>query len=85
MLGNFPNMTFSPRYSPDANKVVMSLENGGNSDIYVMDLRNRAVTRLTCESVVIRRRNSVSVAPQSSATGVFSCFSFLKHSFLPST
>ena len=28
MLGNFPNMTFSPRFSPDGNKVVMSLENG---------------------------------------------------------
>ena len=43
MLGNFPNMTFSPRFSPDGNKVVMSLENNGNSDIYMMDLRSRAI------------------------------------------
>ena len=42
MLGNFPNMTFSPRFSPDGNKVALSLENNGNSDIYVMDLRSRA-------------------------------------------
>src|ERR1700759_1302279 len=47
MLGTFTNMTFSPRFSPDGNKVVMTLEQGGNSDIYVMDLRSRAITRLT--------------------------------------
>ena len=41
MLGDFPNMTFSPRFSPDGNKVAMALEQGGNSDIYVMDLRTR--------------------------------------------
>ena len=44
MLGNFPNMTFSPRFSPDGNKVAMTLETAGNSDIYVMDLRTRGVT-----------------------------------------
>ena len=42
MLGNFPNMTFSPRFSPDGNKVALTLETAGNSDIYVMDLRTRA-------------------------------------------
>ena len=41
MLGNFPNMTFSPRFSPDGNKVVMTLDSNGNSDIYVMDLATR--------------------------------------------
>ena len=46
-LGDFPNMTFSPRFSPDGNKVVISLEQNGNSDIYVMDLRTRTSTRLT--------------------------------------
>ena len=33
-LGNFPNMTFSPRFSPDGNRVALTLESGGNSDIY---------------------------------------------------
>jgi len=47
MLGEFSNMTFSPRFSPDGNKVVMSLEKGGVSDIYVMDLRTRNVSQLT--------------------------------------
>ncbi|HUJ03817.1 MAG TPA: hypothetical protein VLW75_09290, partial [Rhizomicrobium sp.] len=52
MLGNFPNMTFSPRFSPDGNKVVMALEEGGNSDIYVMDLRTRSVSRLTTDPAI---------------------------------
>ena len=29
MLGNFPNMTFSPRFSPDGNQVALTLETGG--------------------------------------------------------
>jgi len=36
-----------PRFSPDGNKVIMSLAENGNSDIYVMDLPTRKVTRLT--------------------------------------
>jgi len=46
-LGDFPNMTFAPRFSPDGNSVVMSLAENGNSDIYVMDLRTRQFRRLT--------------------------------------
>jgi TolB protein len=47
VVGNFPNMTFSPRFSPDGQRVVMSLEDGGNANIYAMDLRSRTTTRLT--------------------------------------
>ena len=52
MLGNFPNMTFSPRFSPDGNRVAISLETAGNSDIYVMDLRSRAMQRLTTDPAI---------------------------------
>src|SRR6185503_15551198 len=31
VLGNFPTMTFSPRFSPDGKSVVMALETNGNS------------------------------------------------------
>ena len=31
-LGDFPNMTFSPRFSPDGNRVALTLENGGLVD-----------------------------------------------------
>lgn len=48
VIGNFPGMSFSPRFSPDGQKVVMSLlQPDGNSNIYAMDLRNRSTTRLT--------------------------------------
>ena len=46
-VGNFPGMTFSPRFSPDGQSLVMSLQQGGNSNIFMMDLRSRATTRLT--------------------------------------
>lgn len=48
MLGDFPNMTFAPRFSPDGNKVAMSLSNGaGNAEIYIMDLRTRSSKQIT--------------------------------------
>ena len=40
-------MTFAPQFSPDGNKVIMSLSRNGVTDIYTMDLRTRAVSRLT--------------------------------------
>ena len=47
VVGNFPGMTFSPRFSPDGQRVIMSLQQGSNSNLFVMDLRSRATTRLT--------------------------------------
>ena len=47
IVGDFPGMTFSPRFSPDGQRIIMSLQSGGNSNIYSMDLRSRMTTRLT--------------------------------------
>ena len=47
LLGNFPGMSFAPRFSPDGSKVVMSIAENGQSDIYEMDVRGRALRRLT--------------------------------------
>jgi TolB protein len=47
LLGNFPGMSFAPRFSPDGTKVVMSIAANGQSDIYEMDVRGRALRRLT--------------------------------------
>jgi TolB protein len=47
IVGNFPGMTFSPRFSPDGQKVIMSLSEGSNTNLYTMDLRTRTTTRLT--------------------------------------
>ena len=46
-LGTFRGMTFAPRFSPDGRQVLMSMERSGNSDIFVMDLSTRRLTRLT--------------------------------------
>ena len=40
-------MSFAPRFSPDGNSVVYSLEKGGNTDIYIMSLSSGKQRRLT--------------------------------------
>ena len=41
VVGNFPGMTFAPRFSPDGKKIIMSFAKDGNSDIYTMDLESQ--------------------------------------------
>ncbi|WP_442583627.1 Tol-Pal system beta propeller repeat protein TolB [Mesorhizobium sp. ASY16-5R] len=63
LVGNFPGMTFAPRFSPDGQKVIMSLlRDDGNSNIYAMDLRSRTTTRLT-------NSNSIDTSPSYSPDG----------------
>jgi len=40
-------MSFSPRFLADGQRVIMSLQQGGNSNLFVMDLRRSRTTRLT--------------------------------------
>ena len=49
VLGHFPNMTMAmaPRFSPDDSKVVFAAEQGGATNIYVMNLANQQMRRLT--------------------------------------
>ena len=46
-LGSFDGMSFAPRFSNDGNAIVMSIAEGGNTQIYKMDLRSRRLVRLT--------------------------------------
>jgi TolB protein len=64
IVGEFPNMSFAPRFSPDGQQVIMSLldEDGRNSNINVLDLRSRQVQRLT-------NTPSINTAPSYSPDG----------------
>jgi len=46
-LGTFEGMSFAPRFSHDGKSIVMSIANGGTTQIYKMDLRNRRLIQLT--------------------------------------
>ena len=54
VVGEFPGMTFAPRFSPDGKKIVMSYSdpNVGNSEIYVLDLTTRVSKRITNNSAI---------------------------------
>ncbi|MCR4267262.1 Tol-Pal system beta propeller repeat protein TolB [Nitratireductor sp. ZSWI3] len=53
LVGNFPGMTFAPRFSPNGQRIVMSLlRDDGNSNIFAMDLRSRNTTRLTTANAI---------------------------------
>ncbi len=51
-VGNFPGMTFAPRFSPDGQQIIMSLSEGSSTNLYTMDLRSRATARLTDTSAI---------------------------------
>ncbi|NBB61457.1 Tol-Pal system protein TolB [Pseudomonas sp. ODNR1LW] len=48
-LGEFDGQVLAPRFSNDGNKLAFSIIRGGNTDIYVMDLRSRQLSRLTSD------------------------------------
>ena len=47
LLGNFPGMTFAPRFSPDSRHILLSYAKNGVTDIYEMDLETRQSKKLT--------------------------------------
>jgi TolB protein len=49
IVGDFPTMSFAPRYSPDGNRIIMSLqsEDGTNSNIFEMNLQSRKLRQIT--------------------------------------
>jgi TolB protein len=52
LIGDFAEMSSSPRFSPEGRKIVMALQDGGNSNIYMMDLASKQTTRLTSTSAI---------------------------------
>ncbi len=54
IVGEFPGMTFAPRFSPDGDQIVMSYTDPeiGNSEIYILDLKTRISKRVTNNSAI---------------------------------
>ena len=54
VVGDFPGMTFAPRFSPDGKKIVMSYSDPkvGNSEIYILNLTTRVSKRITNSSAI---------------------------------
>jgi TolB protein len=67
VVGDFPGMTFAPRFSPDGKKIIMSFAKDGNSDIYTMDLESRIVDKIT-------NHPSIDTSPSYSPDGKYICF-----------
>lgn len=51
-VGNFTEMSGSPRFSPDGGRLVMSVQQGGNANLYSIDLRSRTTMRLTATGAI---------------------------------
>jgi len=67
VVGDFPGMTFAPRFSPDGTKIIMSFAQDGNSDIYTMNIKTRVVERITDHT-------SIDTSPSYSPDGKYICF-----------
>jgi TolB protein len=52
VVGNFSEMSASPRFAPDGRRLLISLQDGGNSNIHAYDLASRQTSRLTTTSAI---------------------------------
>jgi TolB protein len=52
IIGNFPGLTFAPRFSPDGNQLIMSFARRGVTSLYTFNLKSRLIQRLTQEPVI---------------------------------
>ena len=66
VVGDFPGMTFAPRFSP-MEKIIMSLAKDGNSEIWVRDLETNIQEKLTDHP-------SIDTSPSYSPDGKFITF-----------
>lgn len=60
LLGNFPGMSFAPRFSPDGQSAIFSIAKDGTTDIYEINLTTRKLTKLTSGVGVINTSPSYS-------------------------
>jgi len=47
ILGEFPGMSFSPRFSPNGLDLIMSLSQNGSTNIHILNLKSKNIKQLT--------------------------------------
>lgn len=53
LVGNFPNMAFAPRFSPDGGRIIMSLGSpDGYANLFEMELASRQLRQLTATKAI---------------------------------
>jgi len=52
ILSNFPNMNFAPRFSPDGSSALISVTQDGATNIMLMNLSTKRITKLTHGSAI---------------------------------
>jgi TolB protein len=60
LVGNFPGMSFAPRFSPDGQNAIMSIAKDGSTNIYEIGLQSGALHQLTNDRSVINTSPSYS-------------------------
>ena len=51
-VGDFPEMSSSPRFSPDGRRLVISMQDGGNSNLFLVGVGGGGLTRLTTTNAI---------------------------------
>ena len=62
IVGNFPGMTFAPRFSSSGDKALLSMARGGSTHIYEYNFKNKKLQKLT-------DGNSINTSPTYSPDG----------------
>ncbi|WP_428982437.1 Tol-Pal system beta propeller repeat protein TolB [Pseudochelatococcus contaminans] len=52
IVGSFPEMTTSPQFTPDGQRIALSLQQGGNANIYSIAPKARTTTRITSTNAI---------------------------------
>ncbi len=63
ILGDFPGMSFAPRFSSDGNRAIFSIANRGATNIFELDLPSNEMTKLTSST------SSINTSPSYSPDG----------------
>lgn len=68
LIGNFPGMSFAPRFAPDGEHAIMSLAREGTTSIYEVHLKTKDIRK------IISDLGAISTSPSYSPDGLYITF-----------